>query len=407
MKEEDFSRYVETRNGTLIGYHTIPFPVYVVHVGYDSFDSDPFFPIYRAILQYVEVDPRLETLPYFARIIGFDLELLKRCIRFLRDQEMLRLHEDVYVLSEDAQRKYINPNSRPTVRVTGSFLVDGKNLELLPEVVYRTERKLHNWDDNISAHLPIDPELDGAPFGKLLKKLRSPKTLQLLRLEPDGNNFEVLSTDKKFLIGAFALYYVNAEGNIVKELVYGNESISCEALGSPARYIIHMICNKKKEWRFVANLGFSVEDSEEISQTAVSSQNDGWDNILAERYSFPRDTVVKMLYAKTTGLPIVELTESLFRVCANPQFMVDDCRRGYIEFPVFPQGRVRFSIRHNLSPIVDFCSLLDHWKDWTDKPIGEFAEIVNTEYPDWRALMVRLNRLDELEHIDCARFILN
>lgn len=407
MKDEDFSRYAEARNGTLIGYHTVPFPVYVIHVGYDSFDSDPFFPIYRAILQYVEVDARLETLPYFARIIGFDLELLKRCIRFLRDQGLLRLHEEFYVISEDAQRKYINPNSRPTVRVTGSFLVDGKNLELLPEVVYRTERKLRYWDYNISAHLPVDPELDGVPFGKLLKKLNNTKTLLLLHLEPEGNNFEVISADKKYLTDAFALYYVNAEGIIVKELVYGNESISCEALGSPKRYIIHMTCNEKEGWRFVANLGFNVGDSEEISKIAVSSQNEGWNYILAKRYSLPKDAVVKMLYAKTTGLPIVELTESLYQASANPQFMVDDCRRGYIELPVFPQGRVRFSIRHDLSRIVDFCSLLDQWKAGADKPIKEFVKIVNSEYPDWRTLMVRLNRLDELERIDCAHFILN
>lgn len=407
MKGEDFLRYVEARSGTLIGYHAVPFPVYVIHVGYDSFDSDPFFPVYRSILQYVEIDPWLETLPYFARIIGFDIELLKRCIRFLQDQGMLRLHEESYVISEDAQRKYINPNSRPTVRVTGSFLVDGKNLELLPEIVYRTERKLRYWDDNISAHLPVDPELDGTTFGKLINKLGRTKTRQLLRLEPEGSNFEVLSSDKKFLIGAFVLYYVNAEGDIIKELMYGGEAISCEAVGSPERYIIQMTCNEKEGWRFVANLGFNIGDSKEISKIAVSSQNEGWTNILTERYLLPKDAVVQMLYTPTTKLPVVELTESLYGACANPQLMVDDCRRGYIELPVFPQGHVRFSIRHGLSRIVDFCTLLDQWKTKSDKPIRDFVKTMNSEYPGWRKLMVRHNLLDDLEHIDCACFIFN
>lgn len=407
MKKEDFLQYVEGNGGKLVGYHAVPFPVYVVHLVYESYDSDPFFPIYRAILQYVEVDPKLEGFSYFARVIGLDYDLLKRCRSFLNEQGMLRLNNDTYVISDDARRKYIHTGSRSTVKVTGSFLVDGKNLELLPDIVYQNERKLRLWDDNISTHVPVDPELDSAPFEKLAKKLKSSKTLQLLGLEPDGENFKVLAVDKKFLLGAFCLYYVNSEGNIIKELMYKNEPISCEALGSAACNMIHMVQHDTEGWKFTANLGFNAGESREMAKIAISSQKEGWAGILMKRYSLPQDVVFKVLYPEDNGLPVIELTEYLYQKCENPSRIVEDCKQGYIELPVSPNGRVIFSVRHNLDRLVDFYTLIEEEKTKADGLGKGFAQTIRIEYPEWRAWMVRLGFLEELELIDCACFILN
>ncbi len=410
MKKEDFIKYVKARGGTLIGYHSVPFPVYVVHVAYDSIDSDPFFPIYKTILQYVEVDPKLETLAYFARVIGFDHQLLDRCKSFLVEQRMIRLNSNTenYIISDDAKRKYINPNSRPTVRVTGSFLVDGKNLDLLPKVIYENEIKLRFWDDNISAHIPVDPELDSAPFGKLLNKLKSAKTLSILRLESEGDNFEVLTVDKKFLLGAFVIYYVDAQWNIIKDLVYHNEQISSEGLESPKCYAITMVNNKKEGWRFVANLGFNVGKTKEMEKIAITSQNEGWADILMKRYSISNDTIFKILYDENNGLPKVELSEDLYHKSDNPKKIIDDCKSGYLELPVFPNGQVVFRVQHNLGHIVDFFTMLENWKIEKKGNLGkDFVDAVSVKYPDWRTLMVEFKFLDVLESIDCACFIIN
>lgn len=62
MKKEDILQYVESENGNIIGYFQVPFPVYVVHVAYDSVDSDPFshcirlfLDMQRAVLKWIKL----------------------------------------------------------------------------------------------------------------------------------------------------------------------------------------------------------------------------------------------------------------------------------------------------------------------------------------------------------------
>lgn len=50
MKKEDILQYVGSKNGKIIGYFQVPFPVYVVYVAYDSVDSDPFSHCIRLFL---------------------------------------------------------------------------------------------------------------------------------------------------------------------------------------------------------------------------------------------------------------------------------------------------------------------------------------------------------------------
>src|SRR5574344_858173 len=201
MKKEDILQYVESENGNIIGYFQVPFPVYIVHVVYDSVDSDPFFPLYRAILRYTKSCPKMDKTPYFANLIGFEKELIEQCIKHLKDSGMIRLTLGDYKVTDDAERKYLTVNSRPTVKVTGSFLVDGKTLKLLPKFVYESNHRLSNWDVYVSAHMAIDLALNAAPGKKVVQQLENSQILEMLHLETAGSNFEVLEFDKKFLLG--------------------------------------------------------------------------------------------------------------------------------------------------------------------------------------------------------------
>lgn len=46
-------KIAKEQGGTLIGFHSIPLPVYQVLLDYDTIDDNPFFPIQKAILQYI------------------------------------------------------------------------------------------------------------------------------------------------------------------------------------------------------------------------------------------------------------------------------------------------------------------------------------------------------------------
>ena len=44
------TKIARLNGGTLLGYHTVPLPVYQLIVSFKTFDEDPFFPIKKHCL---------------------------------------------------------------------------------------------------------------------------------------------------------------------------------------------------------------------------------------------------------------------------------------------------------------------------------------------------------------------
>ena len=83
MNIEQAIKIASENNGTLIGFHSIPLPVYQVLLDYDTIDDDPFFPIQKAILQYVDKLAHIEkekglqwSFNYLAAMLGLDVPLI-------------------------------------------------------------------------------------------------------------------------------------------------------------------------------------------------------------------------------------------------------------------------------------------------------------------------------------------
>ena len=86
-KAEQIAR---NHKGTLLGYHTIPMPVYQVFVNYETFDDNPFFPISKALLQWVYDRENCEEgkfvyQQYVSSLLGINNNLID--IVFLRRQK--------------------------------------------------------------------------------------------------------------------------------------------------------------------------------------------------------------------------------------------------------------------------------------------------------------------------------
>ncbi len=408
MKKEDILQYVGSKNGKIIGYFQVPFPVYVVHVAYDSVDSDPFFPLYKAILRYTKSCPKMDKTPYFANLIGFEKELIDQCIKHLKEDGMIRLTMGDYKVTDDAERKYLTANSRPTVRVTGSFLVDGKNLKLLPEFIYQSDRRWSNWEVNVSAHMAIDLAMNAAPGKKVVQYLGNSNTLEMLHLETTGNNFEVLEFDKKFLCGAYAVFYLDEQNQYHKDIIYDGHLLTCDATGSAKTYTIELN-NKGKssdKWGFTPNLGYNISDSEKMASVAVFTQNDGWSKILSERYK-TNNFVFQIETDEITKLPCIYINDSLIRTSSSPLDIIEDAARGYIDFPVKSNGVIRIKTKHEIQSYIDF---IDTIKDWHREPDNNgkvIAYKLKQLFNNWRQLMVRFKLYEDLEKIDCDCFIFN
>lgn len=409
MTKEEILKYVESVGGDLIGFFQIPFPIYVVHVAYDSVDSDPFFPLYKAILHYVLTTPKMDKTAYFAQLIGFEKELIDQCIRHLKGNGMIRMSQDIYIVTDDAKRKYLTANNRPTVRITGSFPVDGKNLALLPDFVYQEEKKISNFvDSNVSAHVAIDMSMNASIGAKVIKHLDNFKTLEKLHLETTGSNFELLGFDKKYLMGADAIFYTDKEGHYHKEIIYNSHPLNCRATGSAETYTIELKSKNKEAgiWTFYPNMGYNVADNEAMRNVAVFTQNEGWADILSKAYA-TTDFEFHIENDEKTKLPVIHLQSALLEASSIPLQVIEDARKGYKDFSFKPNGMVRIKIHHELQNYIDFIEIIKNWMESECKKYTgeEIVVRLNTLFPNWRKLMVRFKLYEELEKIDCARFI--
>ena len=410
MNKNQIIAYAESQGGKFIGYYPISFPVYVVHVSYDSVDTDPFYPIRRALLKNTdEVDVRLENIAYFSRLTGFDYELLRRVVFDLKEEGMIMMDgTGRYMVSNDARRKYLIDGNRPTVKVTGSFLVDGKSLELLPEIIYSTPAAIAYYEkSNVAVHLPVDLAMSQAPAESIEQLLTKGDARELLKLESSGNNFEVLNLDKKFLKGAYVVFYTDRENNCRKDTVYMGVPISCNALGSVAGYSIDLAEKVKGAWEFRANTGYNIANPQDMDKVSVIAQNDGWNALLSSRYSLGEATPITVETDKNDKRSIIVLSEDMLNNSLNPIFVINDALQGYIDFPVKPNGCVRIEIRNKIQQYADFVIKVRTWQNQTEISGRKFAESLSKEYPEWRRWLVKLRMFDALERIDCDRFILS
>lgn len=415
MNKNQIIAYAESQGGKFIGYYPISFPVYVVHVSYDSVDTDPFYPIRRALLKYTdEVDANLENLAYFSRLTGFDYELLKRAVFELKKEGMIMMDDTGRcMVSNDARRKYLIDGNRPTVKVTGSFLVDGKSLELLPEIIYSTQADIDYYDkkSNVAVHLPVDLAMSQAPAESIEQLLTKGEARELLKLESSVNNFEVLNLDKKFLKGAYVVFYIDRENNCRKDTVYMGVPISCKALGSVVGYSIDLAEIVKEEsagvWEFRANTGYNIANPKDMDKVSVIAQNDGWNALLSSRYNLGEATPITVETDKNDKRSIIVLSENMLNNSSNPISVINDALKGYIDFPIKPNGCVRIEVRNEIQQYTDFVIKVSTWQNQTEISARRFVESLSKEYPEWRRWLVKLRMFDALERIDCDRFILS
>lgn len=131
IKQAD--RIAKEHGGTLLGYHTIPLPVYQVFVNYETFDDNPFFPIKKALLQWIHDredtdDGKYVYIEFVASLLGMDKNLVQQVYDELKRERYIITDPEtrLYRVTQDAVQKFILPDSRPRKKVSGSIILDGK-----------------------------------------------------------------------------------------------------------------------------------------------------------------------------------------------------------------------------------------------------------------------------------------
>lgn len=274
IKQAD--RIAKEHGGTLLGYHTIPLPVYQVFVNYETFDDNPFFPIKKALLQWIHDredtdDGKYVYIEFVASLLGMDKNLVQQVYDELKRERYIITDPEtgLYRVTQDAVQKFILPDSRPRKKVSGSIILDGKNFNFLPAKAYKPiiDDEVYVWNkmrnQDIDAHKPIDMSTDShsAEISRIEKALdRHERRLEDIGLEHnEGKDFKVTQIEKKYIYPVFLVYVGKEDGGIAKLPYIGDVFLNTPAISHTDNFTF-FIRRGKEGVSVSANLGYNAND---------------------------------------------------------------------------------------------------------------------------------------------------
>ncbi len=429
MNIEQAKKIARENGGTLIGFHSVPLPVYQVLLDYDTIDDDPFFPIRKAILQYVDKLAHIEkekgkqwSLNYMAAMLGLDVSLIKEVYNSLMEEEHLiyRSSEDELLkVTPSARKAYLTEGSRPNKTLTGSILVDGKSFELFSKEIYES---ISNSDgigvsartSNVTSHLPIDlSQKDSSPETlKLISDLnshqRTPKSIGLEHSE--GNNFKITGLEKKFLYGVYLVYIQTKDGSLKKIPYVGHTSMKSASLSNVNTYMFSLKADQKNEKKIIvtANLGYNT--NEDCKNKSVEGTEEHWTTLVADIYEVPEEYAQDAIKTDEHGNKYIHVDENLLMHSSNPSRLLDDVLQ-QTPHKCIPLSRgkhketgfliIKLGFDNNMLPYMEIKKAINDKGD-----ILQLKErLTQIDAEKWRQRLVTIGQYSVLEEIDCLQYI--
>lgn len=405
--------FAEEKGQNLEGFIPARCPIYVLNLSYFSKDNDPFYPIDRAIINILDSNPNTRGIPYIAWLLGFEKEIVESRINHHLIPEGFLMYggRGEYVVTDAGRRKYMTKNGeRPDVQVTGSVMVDGTTLELLPQRFYNVNNVLRYYRQGKTAipHIPImgcdDPVLARA-VKKIEKLIKT--THFSYGLEEHAHNLEILSYDERVIEDAVIVYLTNKQGKLSKLLYFCGKETKLDALTNVVgRYYFYI--DDKGELH--NNGGIAREDANEI---ILNNSIENLAQTIINRYELNKSLSKNEIannYIHTLGCHFSLVLDKKLLTCSNRKRQVlADARHGYIAMSpnymdngVFivstePDKQIRF--------FIDFEEKLKMWKEEYGQVNMDFIrEITKDKVFNWRKTLCDIDRFDDLESIDRKHF---
>lgn len=407
MIDQRILHYINSLGGRFVACQPVSLPVYIVHVAYQSIDTDPFYPLDRALMRYARECPPMGSLPYFAHLTGFTVPMLQRRRQKLLDRAMLRIDGDCYRATADGDFKYLMAGSRPTVRVTGSFMIDGRSLDLMPAPFYESAPRIGYNDTSASLHRPMDRALRSEPFERLVEKLKRPATRKLLGLEEQGSDFEILDVDQRVLHGAWLTAYIDEAGHLQRILLYQGQKVDLPEVINPRLFTVRPRMIKTQEgtnWVLTASCRAPKESESSLSGIAPQLAEEAWNFLLCNRYGLPlrmKEEIIR--WPDGEYVPKARLQRSWLGAVRTPERIARDCAEGHIDLNIEGGGALRIGIEHYMHDVADFLNEVKQQKSQEDA--DAFVSRIACQYPHWREWMVMFKFYDQLEALDADRYV--
>jgi len=410
---QELKEYAETKGLYLEGFIPAKCPVYVLNLSYLSKDNDPFYPIDRAIIHILRSNPLTREIPYIAWLLGFEKEIIESRIKYhlLEEGFMMVGSQGEYIVTEAGAKKYLTKNGdRPDVQVTGSIMVDGTTLRLLPQRYYDSDNALRFYRRVQTAipHIPIMGN-DDPVITKAVKSIE--KTIRATRfsygLEENAHSLEIMSFDERVIEDAIITFFSDKNGKIMKKLYFCGKETEIDALkGVVERYSFFFDENGNLH----NNGGITRDD---LSSIVLRENIENFAKAIINRYgvgkAMAKVDIIKNLILKNGGHYILQMPKNLLTYSANKRQILADAKQGFIAFRPFQQENGIYIVAtdpdKSIRFLLDFENELISWKDKNGQvDINFIKDITKDKSFDWRKVLCEIGRFDDLENIDRKQF---
>lgn len=401
--------YVSRLGRILIGTMSVQCPVYVLHLSYQTKDSDPFYPIDWAIMHFIELQPRV-NIAYLSWILGMETDFVRYHIEdILKDGGMLTVEEDgIYTITQGGMNKYFSESGeRPDVCINDDIVIDGKTLRLLPESLYdgRNRVWLKRGNTESIPHKALfgkeDPSL--CNFLTKIEGLSSSDKVKY-GLERESHDFQLLGYEPRYLDDIYVVFsYDSNTQKRYKELFFGEKFIQIDSLRDGlGKYLFYI-----QDGMLHSNGGYENRSEEDIKEYITKFRPEEIKKYFQKRYDIAAIKESDFEYAPEKSIYplILRVTVSMLERSQRVSQLIVDAHKKIIDVEVEEGGYFCVIVENTIEPLLELSRKIDKWKCEHDGIDYEFVRQYLEGLASWRKDFLILQRYNELEEIDRKRYI--
>lgn len=429
MDMQQATKIAKQNGGTLLGYHTVPLPVYQLIVSYETFDENPFFPIKRALLKCAnDFDKksikRTINVRFISCLLGMDYHLVQQDLEELKEKKLIYTDPEtaIYRVSDEAKRTFLSAGARPQKKVYGSVLLDGVSFRFLPKEVYASilDNSVNIWNEirwqNIEAHKPVDLSVDqqSADIINIEKALnRQDMPYQILGLEhKDCSDFKVVDIKKKYIYPVYVVYIGRKDGSVSKLAYIGNVLIKTKALSKIDDYTFSIIRSDQGGVYIRANLGYGANEKTKNKCIGFCSDDKVISDAICNEYGLSTDVSDIVVNDSSQIGCHVRISKEILCQSTTPSKIIADCSnkdtqtgeedpRCIIKLnDKKSKGIIVFKVEHQITTYIELNRAIRN--SGSSKDLENRLQSITT---DWRRYLIDMGEYSTLEEIDCDKYI--
>lgn len=410
MRAEEINMIDETMRDmgrVVIGAIYIDYPVYLVHLEYKKRNDDPMYFIDWAIIHFMNNQPELD-ISLVSKIIGMDYRLIQYRIKTLTESGLVVIENGGYKITSAGKVYFLSGDEDiPWVNASSDFLIDGKDLSIMPNVFYE-ERGYISFDKNSIYPRTILNDTKDASIMKLLVKLEkmTDERKRTVGLPAESKEFSCVDTPSPGLLRMYLVFSCDQNNNSYKDVVYNKQIVNIPSL----KEIVGKAYFKDG---FVFNYGYDPLSVDELQDKVFNLSNSYIKELLSGKDGFcwKKNDVLEdwFAYGNSSQLrPLsVRLNMENFSKNWNCRALISYLNLGYREFndeELFFRVTV-VSTDEALYQLIEIDNQIENSKLSCD--LTNIEDIFD-EYGETfvRKSMVLLDRLDCLETIDNRNYII-